>query len=419
MKICQRKFKCFIYSPGCRSNQSDGEGLAFLLKEDGFFRVFDIKEADFLIISGCVVTRNAEKDVEKLILKAKKVNPNIKVVITGCLAERLIQNPISSISYDFILPMGFRNFISSFLKGKELDFSLKSEEIFFVPSLQMEKKSRYYFKIQEGCDGNCSYCYVRFVRGKPRSLPLKKVLEHMNNIIDFGVKEIVFCGTHLGSYGKDLGYSLGELVLRINEIKGEFRFRFSSIEPWDLKDELIDVLKDSTRFCHYFHLPLQSGSDKVLKLMARPYNKKFYSNLIFKLKDFFNYARIGCDVMVGFPEEDKKDFEETLNFIKEIPVDYLHIFTYSPRPNHSIPLKISKEEVKERYKILKELDLKKREEDKKKRAGIKTELLSINKNIGILRENYYCHFEEFVKPSLLFQCKIVKWNGDKAFVKLI
>ncbi len=192
MEICQRKFKYFIFSPGCRSNQSDGEGLAYLLKKDGFLRVFDIKDADFLIVSGCVVTRNAEKDVEKLILRAKKVNPDIKVVITGCLAERLIQNPISSISYDFIVPRDFRNFISNFLKGKEFDFSLKSEEIFFVPSLKMENKSRYYFKIQEGCDGNCSYCYVRYVRGKPRSLPLEKVLEHINNIVDFGIKEIVF-----------------------------------------------------------------------------------------------------------------------------------------------------------------------------------------------------------------------------------
>jgi len=418
MQFCQREFNFYIFSPGCRTNQCDGEVYSYFLEKDNFKRVYDIKKADFLIVSGCVVTEKAEKEALKFINKAKKLNSDIKVVVCGCLAERQFKDKISSTFYDFLIPNNFRPFISKILKGVEIEKLMPSENIFFAPVTKLEKKIRFFFKIQEGCSENCAYCYVRVVRGKPRSLEKEKVLSHIKNLIKNGIKEIVFCGTHLGIYGNDFGYSLKDLLEEVEKIDGDFRFRLSSLEPWDLNDGLIEVLKNSKKFCHFFHLPLQSGSDLILKKMNRHYTTQFYYNLILKLKKYFEFSRIGADIIVGFPEEGEEEFLKTLDFLKNTPLDYLHIFTYSPRPNNPIPPSEPINVIKERYKIIKEIDRKKREMDKEKRINQISEALSIGKE-GILKENYYCIFKDEIKRSLLLSCKIVKWNDDKAIVEIL
>lgn len=406
----------YLISTGCRTNQADGEGLAFLLSNEGFIRVKKIEEADYLIISGCVVTENSEKEVLKIIRRAKKLNKNIKIVLVGCFAERQSLDPISSISYDYLIPMGKRKFIGKILKGegvKDFDHSF-----FFSPAIKMEGKSRFFFKIQEGCDGECSYCYIRFVRGKPRSLDPNVAIEHVRSLIKSGVKEIVFCGIRLGSYGKEIGHSLSKLLKEVEKIEGEFRYRLSSIEPWDITPELIETLKDSKKFCNFFHIPLQSGDNEVLRIMKRPYDINFYLNLIKNLKKIFENPRIGADIIVGFPAEGKKEFENTLNFLKNCPLDYLHIFTYSPRPSHPFPSPLKKQEIKERYNILKKLDLQLREKDKALRIGKISEALT-TKNFGILKENYYCILEENLKENVLVKCKIKGWEKDKAIIEII
>ena len=418
MDFCQKKLSFYIFSPGCRTNQCDGEMLSYILKKNAFKRAKDIENANFIIISGCVVTEKAEKEVMRFIRKAKKINPEAKIVLTGCLAERQINAPISSIFYDLIVSNKERNFIFKILKGESVDnFNLK-EEIFFSPVPRIKNKARFFFKIQEGCNENCAYCYVRVVRGKPKSLPKEEVLKHIKKIIKNNVREIVLCGTHLGIYGKDIGYSLKELIKEIEAIDEDFRFRLSSLEPWDLNDELLEALINSKKFCNFFHLPLQSGSDSVLKEMRRNFTTEQYFNLVSKLKKYFSGPRIGADVIVGFPSEGEKDFLKTYEFFKKTPVDYLHIFTYSPRPNNPVLPTENSLVLKERYKVLKELDREKREMDKKVREGSKSQALSLGKE-GILKENYYCIFEKKFKRSLLLSCKIVKWNDEKAIVKIL
>lgn len=417
MKICQRKLNFYLYTQGCRSNQYDGEGISYILGKNKLKRVFDIKKADFLIILGCVVTSRAEKDTEKFIRKAKRINPEAKIALVGCLAERQIKEPISSIFFDYLIPNNQREFIFEILMGKGVEI-FKEDEIFFAETLKMENRSRFFFKIQEGCNGNCAYCYVRVVRGEPRSLSMEKVLSHTRKLIQNKTKEIVFCGTHLGIYGRQDGYSLKDLVLEIEKIEGEFRFRFSSLEPWDLEKDLLEILKFSKKFCPFFHLPLQSGCDEVLKKMNRPYNTEFYFNLISEIKNNFPSVRIGADVIVGFPSEGEKEFLKTYDFIKKSPIDYLHIFTYSPRPNHNFFSTHSKEEIKERYKELKKLDREKRNEDMKRRENTFSEALTLGKR-GILKENYWCIFEREEKRALLLPCKIVKWKDEKAIVEIL
>lgn len=418
MDFCQKKLSFYIFSPGCRTNQCDGEMLSYILKKNDFKRVKDIENANFIIISGCVVTEKAEKEAMRFIRKAKKINPEAKIVLTGCLAERQINAPISSIFYDLIIPNREREFIFKILKGERVDnFSLK-EKIFFSPVPRIKNKTRFFFKIQEGCFENCAYCYVRVVRGKPWSLPKEEVLKHIRKVIKNNVREIILCGTHLGIYGKDIGYSLKELIKEIEAIDENFRFRLSSLEPWDLNDELLEVLINSKKFCNFFHLPLQSGSDFVLKEMRRNFKTEKYFNLIIKLKKDFSNPRIGADVIVGFPSEKEKDFLKTYDFLKKTPIDYLHIFTYSPRPNNPVLPAETSLVLKKRYRVLKELDREKRENDKKVREGTESQALSLGKE-GILKENYYCIFEKKFKRSLLLSCKIVKWNNEKAIVKIL
>lgn len=418
MDFCQKKLSFYIFSPGCRTNQCDGEMFSHILKKNDFKRAKDIENANFIIISGCVVTEKAEKEALKFIKKAKKINPEARIVITGCLAERQINAPISSIFYDLIIPSKERNLIFKFLKGQKADNFNLNEKIFFSPVPSIKNKARFFFKIQEGCNENCTYCFVRVVRGKPKSLPKDIVLKHIRKIIKNNIREIVLCGTHLGIYGKDIGYSLKELIEEIEKIDENFRFRLSSLEPWDLRDELLEVLINSKKFCNFFHLPLQSGSDSILTKMRRKFTTDQYFNLVTKLKKYFCNPRIGADVIVGFPSEEEKDFLKTYDFLKKTPIDYLHIFTYSPRPNNPVLPTENSFVLKERYKALKELDREKRENDKKLREGTETQALSLGKE-GILKENYYCIFEKKFKRSLLLSCKIVKWNNEKAIVKIL
>lgn len=417
MRICQRKFNFYLFAPGCRSNQADGEGISHILKENKFRRVYNLKKASYLIVLGCVVTEKAEKEAIRFIRKAKNLNPSLKIAVVGCLAERFIKNPVSSIFFDYLVPNKERKFIFDILRDKKIE-NLEDDSIFFAGNLEMEGRSRFFFKIQEGCNAFCSYCYVRFVRGKPRSLEPEKVLSHIKKLVDRNVKEIVFCGTHLGIYGKEIGYDLKNLLKEVEKIEGDFRFRLSSLEPWDLDNELLEVLCSSKKFCHFFHIPLQSGSEVILKSMNRPYSPDFYYHLILNIKKFFPLSRIGADVIVGYPQEKEKEFLETYNFIKKTPVDYLHIFTYSPRPNNPVLSTLSREKLKERYWELKKLDDLIRYEDMKKREGLQSEVLTLGER-GILRENYWCFLDKKEKRTLLLPCKIVKWKDDKAIVEII
>lgn len=417
MRICQRKFNFYLFAPGCRSNQADGEGISYLLKEKKFKRVFDIKKASYLIVLGCVVTEKAEKEAIRFIKKAKNINPSIKIAVAGCLAERFIKDPVSSIFFDYLVPNKERKFIFDILKDEKIE-NIEDDSIFFAGNLEMEGRSRFFFKIQEGCNSFCSYCYVRFVRGKPRSLEPEKVISHIKKLVENDVKEIVFCGTHLGIYGREIGNDLKNLLREVDKIEGDFRFRLSSLEPWDIDDGLLEVLSSSKKFCHFFHIPMQSGSEKVLKAMNRPYSPDFYHNLILNIKKYFPMARVGADVIVGFPEEGEKEFLETYYFIKKAPVDYLHIFTYSPRPNNLKKSPFPQERIKERYSELKKLDRLIRLEDMKKREGFLSEALTLG-NRGILRENYWCILDKKEKRTLLLPCKIVKWKDDKALVEII
>jgi threonylcarbamoyladenosine tRNA methylthiotransferase MtaB len=266
----------------------------------------------------------------------------------------------------------------------------------------------------------CAYCLVRRVRGPLSSLPPGRLLDHMRDLVEHGVKEVIFCGTRLGRYGHDLGAgaSLARLATELESLSGDFRWRFSSLEPWDLDPDLVEALSGAKRFCKFFHLPLQSGSDDVLKRMKRPYRTADYLRLIESIKMRFPAARIGTDVIAGFPGETPAEFDESLAFLREAPLDYFHVFPFSHRPGlGTLPDEVRSSEINRRAAALKEMDTEKREIHRKNAIGRPMVALSIGER-GILEDNLYCRFDTPQPPGVFVPCTVTGWEGASARVQL-
>lgn len=356
--------KVAFYTLGCKLNYAETSTIGEQFLKHGFEVVDYESQADVYVINTCTVTENAERDCRQIVRRALRNNPNAYVIVTGCYAQ-LRADEISKIEgVDAVLGSNEKfklfDYIDSFEK-KELSciHVSPSEELnsfYSSSSTDADDRTRAFFKIQDGCDYKCSYCTIPLARGKSRSAVPEEVVKEFKQLLKSEYKEIILTGVNVGDYeftnlnpAHDLALISGEekdqeheqesridlhkLLKMILEVEGEYRLRISSIEPNLLNDDILELVAGDKRMCNHFHIPLQSGSDKILKLMHRRYKTDDYKKLILKVVDKIENVGIGVDVIVGFPGETEDDFLDTYNFLKELPVTYLHVFTYSERPN--------------------------------------------------------------------------------------
>ena len=322
---------------GCKLNFSETSTISRMFKENGYQRTTITNNPDKVIINTCSVTENADKRCRDLIKKIKKQSPSTKITIVGCYAQLKAESIIGIDGVDKVLgakeKFDIKNYLDNYNGYKKSNIKEVNE---FHTTFSVDDRTRSFLKIQDGCNYGCSFCTIPMARGRSRSSSNQEVLNNINSLIKRGSKEIILSGINIGDYGIIEGkrkFTFYSLIKEINQIKTNVRFRISSIEPNLLSDEIIDLVYNSDKFVNHFHIPLQSGNNKILKNMSRRYNTTLYSDRIKKIKSKMPDACIGCDVIVGFPGESDEDFLETFEFIKKREIDYLHVFQYSERNN--------------------------------------------------------------------------------------
>lgn len=334
-----------FHTLGCKLNFSETSTIARNLLDNGYQRVEFNQPSDVYVINTCSVTANADKECRTIVKNAMKVNPNGFVVIVGCYAQLKPQEIAEMEGVDLVLGATEKFNIADYLEdlNKQEETLIHSCEIseadFYVGSYSIGDRTRAFLKVQDGCDYKCTYCTIPLARGISRSDTVENVLKNAREIADKGIKEIVLTGVNIGDYGKgEFGnkkheHTFLELVQELDKVENIERIRISSIEPNLLRNETIEFVSKSERFVPHFHIPLQSGSDEILKKMKRRYLTKLYQERISKIREVLPNACIGVDVIVGFPGETDEHFLETYNFLNSLPISYLHVFTYSERDN--------------------------------------------------------------------------------------
>ena len=343
---------------GCKLNYSETSSISREFVKKGYEKVSFDDASDIYVINTCSVTQNADKEFKYLVNRVKRKNPNSSVVAIGCYAQ-LKPKKISEIpGVDLVLGADKKFDILNYLNLEDQENNnIHSCEInsvdFFKSSYSLGDRTRSFLKVQDGCDYKCTYCTIPQARGKSRSGTISEILDNVKHLVASGVKEIVLTGVNIGDYGifdtktKKRETNFYELISNIDLIPDLNRVRISSIEPNLLSDEIIQFVHNSNSFVKHFHIPLQSGSDKILKLMKRRYLKNLYISRINKIKELMPDCCIGVDVIVGFPGETEEEFNETYEFLEALNISYLHVFSYSERDNteslkinHKIPKKI-------------------------------------------------------------------------------
>lgn len=327
-----------FHTLGCKLNFSETSALARHLEQEGFVQKNFEEEADYYVINTCSVTDNADKECRQLVRRIQRRSPASTVVITGCYAQ-LKPNEIASIpGVDLVLGAAAKFELASHLqalkKGDETKIcscDIDSVENFHA-SWSVQHRTRTFLKVQDGCDYNCSFCTIPLARGKSRSDKIANVLTNVKEIEAAGSKEIILTGVNLGDFGEN-GETFLQLISALDNETSIPRYRISSIEPNLLSDDIIKLVASSQRFMPHFHIPLQSGSDRILGLMRRRYKRKLYAERVALIKELMPHASIGVDVIVGFPGETDTYFQETYSFLESLPITYLHVFTYSERDN--------------------------------------------------------------------------------------
>lgn len=338
--------KVAFHTLGCKLNFSETSTIGRLFEEQGYQKV-DFKEhSDVYVINTCSVTANADKECKQIVKSALNLSPDAYVVVVGCYAQLKPEEIANIDGVDLVLGASEKfkllNYLNDLTKKSKAEiYSCEIEEAnFFVDAYSLGDRTRVFLKTQDGCDYSCSFCTIPLARGKSRSDSIENVVKNANDIAKKNIKEIVLTGVNLGDFGNN-GAKTGnrkaetffDLVKELDEVNGIERFRISSIEPNLLKDEVIEYVATSKRFVPHFHIPLQSGSNKMLKAMRRRYLRELYADRVAKIKTLMPHCCIGVDVIVGFPGETDEDFLDTYNFLNELPVSYLHVFTYSERDN--------------------------------------------------------------------------------------
>lgn len=396
---------------GCKLNFSETSSISRMFGEKGYKRTTLNNKPDNLIINTCSVTENADKRCRELIRKIKRKSPKTKITVIGCYAQLKADKIIEIEGVDKVLgtkeKFSLENYINT---SKKVIHSNIKESRDFHSTYSIDDRTRSFLKIQDGCNYGCSFCTIPLARGRSRSSDLKDVIININSLINDGTKEIVLSGINIGDYGIIDGKrksSFYSLLKEIEKIKCDVRIRISSIEPNLLSNEIIKLVHNSNKFVNHFHIPLQSGNNRILKKMSRRYNRELYIDRVKMIRSLMPSACIGGDVIVGFPGETDNDFLDTYNFIKKLEINYLHVFPYSERSNTKanklsdiVPTNIRNE----RSKMLRSLS------DKKKRMFYEKNLLS-KKNVlfekGENKENLFGYTENYVRVKIKYDKKII------------
>lgn len=353
--------KFIIKTLGCKTNQVESALIAEIMTNNGYTETNDINNAEYYILNSCSVTQIADAKNLSYIRRAKRENPNIKIIITGCMAQLEKENLLKENFADYVIGNHEKNDIADIIKkGENLKVSdIFSHDYFRYEKLHQTHRTRASVKIQDGCNNRCSYCTIPFARGKNRSNSIKNIIEQINLFADEGYFETVLTGIHIGQWGNDLNPQL-KLQNLLEEIEKTNikRYRLGSLNPTELTNDFIDFLSKSKKFCPHFHLSLQSVCNKTLKAMNRHYNVEEIKNLVNYINLKFDKAFIGSDIIVGFPNENTDDFKITLNNLKELELTRIHVFPYSRRKGtiaDKMDNQVETTEKKRRVKLVQEI----------------------------------------------------------------
>ncbi|MDB4047774.1 tRNA (N(6)-L-threonylcarbamoyladenosine(37)-C(2))-methylthiotransferase MtaB [Polaribacter sp.] len=409
--------KVAFYTLGCKLNFSETSTIARTFTSEGFERVEFEEKADIYVINTCSVTDNADKRFKSIVKNALKQNDEAFLIAIGCYAQLKPEELAAVDGVDLVLgateKFNVTSYINDLTKNNlgEIYSCEISDADFYVGSYSIGDRTRAFLKVQDGCDYKCTYCTIPLARGISRSDTVQNVLDNAKEISSKGIKEIVLTGVNIGDYGKgEFGnkkheHTFLDLVKELDKVEGIHRLRISSIEPNLLKDETIDFVSTSSSFVPHFHIPLQSGSDELLKKMKRRYLKDTYTNRVSRIKETMPNACIGVDVIVGFPGETDALFLETYNYLNDLDISYLHVFTYSERPNtEAVALNgiIPKKVRAKRSKMLRGLSAKKRRSFYESQLGNSLTALFESEN----KEGYIHGFtENYVKVK-------TPWNPE-------
>ena len=409
--------KVAFYTLGCKLNFSETSTIARNFQDEGFDRVDFEEVADMYVINTCSVTENADKQFKQIVKKAMKLNNKAFVAAVGCYAQLKPEELAAVDGVDLVLGATEKFKITDYINdlSKNDMGEVHSCEIedadFYVGSYSIGDRTRAFLKVQDGCDYKCTYCTIPLARGISRSDALENVLKNAYEISQQGIKEIVLTGVNIGDYGKgEFGnkkheHTFLDLVKALDEVDGIERLRISSIEPNLLKNETIEFVSKSRTFVPHFHIPLQSGSNEILGKMKRRYQREVYVDRVENIKKVMSHACIGVDVIVGFPGETDEHFLETYNFLNELDISYLHVFTYSERDNteaatmeNVVPMNVRSK----RSKMLRGLSVKKRRAFYEGQIGTNRTVLFEGEN----KEGYIHGFtENYVKVK-------TPWNPE-------
>lgn len=407
---CKNTKKVSFITLGCKVNQYDSDAMRTLFIHRGYKPVEHSEVADVYIINTCSVTSIGDRKSRQVIRKIRRNNPDAVIAATGCYAQVAPEELEKMGDVDVIVGHQDRNKIVDYIEEAEKsektvnavkDIMLIREYENLTVDPEGEVKARAFVKVQEGCDNYCTFCIIPYARGRLKSRKQEDAVDEIKKLVEKGYREVVLTGIHLGNYGKDLrnGTSLSTLVSELLKIPNLLRIRLGSIESVELSDELINIIKNEKRVCHHLHLPLQSGSDAVLKSMNRHYRLKQYKDLIAMLREKIPNLALTTDLIVGFPGETEENFKETLNTLHELKFSAIHVFPFSKRtgtPAAMYPNQITNEEKKKRVHRVQELE-------KKISKEFRSEFL--NKIVHVLAENkkeeYFEGFsDEYIRVTI-------------------
>lgn len=426
----ENRKKVAFYTLGCKLNFSETSTIARSFQDEGFDRVDFEEIADIYVINTCSVTENADKQFKQIVKKALKHNDKAFVAAVGCYAQLKPEELAAVDGVDLVLGATEKFKITDYINDLSKNdmgevHSCEIEEAdFYVGSYSIGDRTRAFLKVQDGCDYKCTYCTIPLARGISRSDTMENVMKNAKEISQQGIKEIVLTGVNIGDYGKgEFGnkkheHTFFELVQALDQVDGIERLRISSIEPNLLKNETIEFVSQSRTFVPHFHIPLQSGSNTILKKMKRRYLRELYSDRVAKIREVMPHACIGVDVIVGFPGETDELFLETYNFLNELDISYLHVFTYSERDNTEaadmegvVPMNVRSK----RSKMLRGLSVKKRRAFYESQLGTNRTVLFEGEN----KEGYIHGFtENYVKVKTPWNPELVNTLHDIQLTKI-
>jgi threonylcarbamoyladenosine tRNA methylthiotransferase MtaB len=422
----------YVQNFGCRATQADGAAIERQFHERGLARADTAQDADIVVLNTCTVTASADQDARSTIRRIHRENPDCKIVVTGCYAQRAPEEIAALPGVSRVIGNSHKHDLAEIVSGKSgfvpmsrllandqrrtatdgvfVSNIFAHTELLAAPVFDAgRERTRPNLKVQDGCDNRCSFCVIPSVRGQSRSLPLVKILSEVEALVASGYREIVISGINLGRWGKDLASSSQRSALGQGGPGADFRerpttsgqrprfedlirailaetflekLRISSVEPMDWSDDLIRIMADSSRIAKHAHVPMQSGSDRVLRRMHRKYRPWHYREKIEKIRAAMPAAAIGADVMVGFPGETDTEFDETRRLIDELPLTYLHVFTYSPRPGTPaalMPNQVSVNVTRERHQVLRQLAAEKKLAFMRALVGRRVQAITLNR----------------------------------------